>query len=176
MKFWQAMKALEEGKKVRAKWWPREFSLGKNGYHMELSLMKVIKNTPCEWELYEESQQPDVKSREDRLKIARVAYKEVKKAIERSESRGDILHHWDECITIDDELFHGHELREEHERMLTFMQILEGLKEGKKFRREDWGVDKCISNSRGALVDERNVFLNYLLLEDFEATDWIEVK
>lgn len=50
-----------------------------------------------------------------KLRIARMAYKQVKAAIEAVEGRDtliDIYCHWDECITVDDELFHGHQLRE----------------------------------------------------------------
>lgn len=47
-----------------------------------------------------------------KLAIAKIAYKEIQAAIDKFE--GKFIHaHWDECITVDDELFHGHELREE---------------------------------------------------------------
>ena len=49
-----------------------------------------------------------------RLKIAKQAYKQIKLAIDDVEnSHEDIIIscHWDGCITVDDELFHDYELR-----------------------------------------------------------------
>ena len=48
-----------------------------------------------------------------KLAIAKIAYKEIRAAIDKFEDNGlDICAHWDECISVDDELFHGHQLRE----------------------------------------------------------------
>lgn len=48
-----------------------------------------------------------------KLKIAQMAYKQVRKAIDEVESNHmkiPILCHWDGCITVDDELFHERQL------------------------------------------------------------------
>lgn len=50
-----------------------------------------------------------------KLRIAHMAYKQVREAIDSVEGREyliDILCHWDGCITVDDELFHEHQLRD----------------------------------------------------------------
>lgn len=49
MKFWEAMKALEEGKRIRPKGWDREL-----GLHIQKDFKHWI---DTEWELYEEPQQ-----------------------------------------------------------------------------------------------------------------------
>ena len=49
-----------------------------------------------------------------KLRIAKLAYKEVQAAMDKFQRDGtliDVLFHWDECITVDDELFHGFQLR-----------------------------------------------------------------
>ncbi len=53
MKFWEAMKALEEGKKIRCKEWPSnvwDSKYGTNGSH----LLSLDVYSSHEWELYEE--------------------------------------------------------------------------------------------------------------------------
>jgi hypothetical protein len=51
--------------------------------------------------------------------ITRLAYKEVRDVMEKWErlETGNIFicFHWDECITVDDVLFHGHQLRKYEE-------------------------------------------------------------
>lgn len=51
---------------------------------------------------------------QEKLKVAKCCYRAVKSAIEWSETAFgvEVFCHWDECITVDDELFHGHQLRE----------------------------------------------------------------
>ncbi len=51
---------------------------------------------------------------EEKLHIAKEAYKAMKKTIDAIESHKDVEIHccWDECIQVDDELFHGHQMRE----------------------------------------------------------------
>ncbi len=45
--------------------------------------------------------------------IAKIAYQEIKAVIDKFEnSELDICAHWDECISVDEELFHGRQLRE----------------------------------------------------------------
>lgn len=54
-------------------------------------------------------------NREQKLKIAREGYRKVQGAIEEVEAAGVCRCHWDECMTVDDEFFHGHELKGEDE-------------------------------------------------------------
>jgi hypothetical protein len=49
--------------------------------------------------------------REKRLAIAKLAYLQISRAIDELEATGLIHAHWDECISVDGELFHGHELK-----------------------------------------------------------------
>lgn len=55
--------------------------------------------------------------REEAKKIAKIAYRDIRAVIDLWECENDckfgIYAHWDGCITVDDELFHEHELREE---------------------------------------------------------------
>ena len=54
------------------------------------------------------------KSHEEKLAIAKQAYKQIKKAIDSFEKKDTgICVYWDECISVDDELFHGRHLKEE---------------------------------------------------------------
>ena len=48
---------------------------------------------------------------------------------------------------------------------LNFMQVIEGLKQGKRFKRQNWDY-LYVSGSA----------LDSLTFEDYQATDWIEVK
>ena len=61
----------------------------------------------CNW--------PLEKTREQKLEIARRVYHEIMPVIDRWENDSglDIHCHWDECISVDDELFHSRELRGE---------------------------------------------------------------
>lgn len=60
------------------------------------------------------NKEPDF-ARLQKLQIAKWAYADIKAAIDKWEGSValQIIAHWDECITVEDELFHGHELREE---------------------------------------------------------------
>lgn len=49
---------------------------------------------------------------EEKLAIAKEAYKQIMEGIKRAESSGVVCCHWDECITVDDELFHSRHMRE----------------------------------------------------------------
>lgn len=60
--------------------------------------------------------------------------------------------------------------------------VLQGLKQGKKYRRECWRYDIYICcNDDGYIQFESiigtpaQVFEPYLHIDDFDATDWIEV-
>jgi hypothetical protein len=52
------------------------------------------------------------------LAIAKMVYKDIMSMISRWEMHYCLgVHaHWDECITVDGELFHGHQLRDDDER------------------------------------------------------------
>lgn len=52
-----------------------------------------------------------------KLAMARIAYKEIMEVIDKWENLNKyntmyFSFHWDGCITVDDELFHEHQLRE----------------------------------------------------------------
>lgn len=48
-----------------------------------------------------------------KLEIAKLAYNEMRAVIDKYENMGlDICFHWDECISVDEELFHRDELQE----------------------------------------------------------------
>lgn len=50
---------------------------------------------------------------EQKGEIAKMAYKKMKEAIEDLEGNGlNISVHWDECITVEDLLFIGYELKQ----------------------------------------------------------------
>lgn len=58
---------------------------------------------------------------------------------------------------------------------ITFDQVKEGLKQGKKYRRKCWREDNymvAIGRSELFIIDSRD----RLCLEDFDADDWEEVK
>lgn len=69
------------------------------------------------------------------------------------------------------------ELYEEPAKMLSFSEVVKGLKEGKKFRRKDGWILRKITS--GYLMwGENEVFLTRFFpsIEDLEALDWIEAK
>lgn len=48
-----------------------------------------------------------------KLAIAKLVYNEIIAVVNKFENSGlDIRAHWDECISVDDELFQGRQLRE----------------------------------------------------------------
>ncbi len=80
------------------------------------------------------------------------------------------------CVLCDWELY--------KEPGLTFTQVIEGLKDGKRFRRRGWKNARNIrvcpymkENGMNALIDHDDTMIGAILhLQDFEATDWEEVK
>lgn len=112
MKFWEAMKALEEGKKITCLEWA-----GTSGDYID----------------------------KERLLANDYAYE------------GPFSHWQSEW-----------ELYEEPVQTFTFIQVIQGLKEGKGFKRKSWEHPDCVLYNKN-----RNIFL---ILEDFEANDWIWVK
>lgn len=124
MKFWEAMRALEEGKKVYCTTW-------KCGY--------ICKSENYQW------------------KVCSLA--------------ADIDEEW--------------ELYEEPEKLLTFSEVVKGLKEGKRFRRKGWVGQPHLwimledrENSERFLIFECGLTSNIykFTMFDFEATDWVEVR
>jgi len=111
MKFWEALKALEEGKWVSRKHFDR-FKPIRNLSEMAFFLAdccvdEMVNRLNAEWELYEEPK-----------------------------------------------------------RTYSFMEVVQGLKEGKMFRRR---------YMQGFLRKETLHFASFKI-EDFEATDWEEVE
>lgn len=121
MKFWEAMKAIEEGKKVR---------------------------------LIDRSVDSSIYS-EDNISYA---------LAECSARWIDILIHYE------------WELYEKPQKTYTFMEVIRGLKEGKKFKRPTWKETNFFWSNHSILVNELNEIGHFLIFDDFEATDWIEVK
>lgn len=69
------------------------------------------------------------------------------------------------------------ELFEEPEQLLSFADVVKGLKEGKKFRRKDWPEGEFIKNFAPCVTSGNRMAGDFLFeLEDFEAEDWIECK
>lgn len=111
MKFWEAVKALEEGKKVRIKDWPLD------KYIQSDATVGLFWALGREWELYEEPVQ-----------------------------------------------------------LYSFIDVVKGMRNGKKYRRQHlWISGEYIQQCAGRIIDE-NGQCTELLLEDYEAKDWIEVK
>lgn len=76
------------------------------------------------------------------------------------------------------------ELFQEPQKLLSFSEIVKGLKEGKRFTRKEWEkeqIPECPNNHSihlapsGWIVNCNGHPLNYCI-EDLEATDWIAVK
>lgn len=123
MKFSEAIKALEEGQKIRCVEWGK-----KDFWH------KDILNTSSSQNVWSDAAY--------RLLLC-------------------MLSNW--------------EIYQEREKTYTFMEVVSELKEGKRFRRKNW------INPQFFLVKEADGYVfcfsgrTWLQLQDFEATDWIEV-
>lgn len=69
------------------------------------------------------------------------------------------------------------ELYEEPEKQLTFAEVVKGLKEGKRFKRKGWHSDIYLNARESTTrVILENSSYHTLVIEDFEATDWVEVQ
>lgn len=77
------------------------------------------------------------------------------------------------------------ELYEEPERTLSFMEVVHGLKEGKRFARASWGCFDVIGYiifENGSIMAKKvwetktNSIKWNPNIEDFEAIDWLEAK
>lgn len=185
MKFWEAIKALGEGKKVRCRDWESNAYWDFKSGELWVTIVDLFNLSCKEWELYQEPVQQ--LTFEEKLAVAKQAYKEIIALINSLEEKygKDFCAHWDECISIDDELFHAHQMREEPVQTLTFTDVVKGLKEGKKYKRKAWvegyirlfGVSTKLIEAIpiDAILDPKgNTYA--LCIADIEATDWIEVK
>lgn len=127
MKFWEAMKALEEGEKVRcSRWNPAAYA--------------------------------------EKTRSGGLSFHKADHRCFNIYSCNDFIEEW--------------ELYEEPEQTLSFAEVVKGLKEGKEFKRMAW-VNKnyficLLSQSPGITGPEGKAWWSYP--EDFEATDWVEVK
>ena len=120
MKFWQAMKALEEGKTVKCLDWD-EIIPSKEEESVPLGVCKVsidwMQLIDTKWELYEEPVQ-----------------------------------------------------------LLSFSDVVKGLKEGKKFGREIWSNGPYILLKHGYIHWDCEGDPVSLPIKDLEANDWVEVR
>lgn len=122
MKFWKAMAALEQGKKVKCVWWSKGhylvdlpkgcISIGEPGSN------PIAIDTTSDWEIADNQYKPQ----------------------------------------------------------FSFSEVIKGLREGKRFRRPNWEKGAYVHQRGGSLCDENRDIGNFLLMEDFEAVDWEEVK
>lgn len=67
---------------------------------------------------------------------------------------------------------------EDTPKTYTFTEVLEGLKNGRIFRRPHWGPGLYLDAFYYKNEQEKRIACPYMhfQLSDFEATDWIEVK
>lgn len=123
MKFWEAVKAMEEGQAVRCKRWAKDDQWG-------FSFLTL-------------GQQP-----------------------------------WDDCAyRVFRMMQEEWELYEEPVRLLSFMEVVKGLKEGKTYRRKEWpNPNYSIKHFDIGIMIASGSSAWYAYAQDFEATDWIEVK
>lgn len=70
------------------------------------------------------------------------------------------------------------EIYEEPEKLLTFVEVVKGLKEGKRFRRRFWANEYAIIPGDQILEfkEQSGDFEITLRLKDFETTDWVQVR
>lgn len=64
------------------------------------------------------------------------------------------------------------------EPRLSFQDVVKGLKEGKKYRRGRWNPfrESIRMGASYAYIRNENAEKSGFSVEDFEATDWVEVK
>lgn len=122
MKFWEAVREMQLGKKVRRTQWP-------SSWYVYI----------CSGQLLQESGS---------------LFRPMGPSLER----GD----W--------------EIYEEPDKLLSFQEVVKGLKEGKKFRRKEWSnKDYFIFCSPAGIASPAHCAA-HLHPEDFEANDWVEIK
>jgi hypothetical protein len=66
----------------------------------------------------------------------------------------------------------------DQERLFCFAEVVKGLKEGKVFKRKHWNYIAIYASEKSfrAILDTDDNQNSNFSLNDFEATDWIEVK
>lgn len=121
MKFWEAMKALEEGKRVRYTGWGNSRCYITHSIHTSLIHQVNVREMGGEWELYEEP-----------------------------------------------------------EKTYSFMEVVRGLREGKAYKRKGWDDHtrpfSWDAPMRSPMRYTERTEKHFFSLNDFEATDWVEVK
>src|ERR1700760_3575101 len=165
MKFWEAMKALEEEKKVKISTWPMDAFIYLNSMFRQIRDENEEKFSIsgedffCDWELYEE-----LLSKEEQFIQA---WKDIPKG------QGALI-----SVSADIDFQKVSQLlsealkKQEPEKTYSYLEIIPFLKEGKKFRRKNiWNDNEFLSETGSTLRDQFNR-RGGILLEDFEATDW----
>ena len=82
--------------------------------------------------------------------------------IESSEYEADFTTEW--------------ELYEEPPKTYSFMEIVAGMREGRRFVRKDHASDMALFVIGHEIYPRSQYGIANLKMEDFEATDWVEVK
>lgn len=62
------------------------------------------------------------------------------------------------------------------EKTYSFMEVVEGLQHGQKFKRKGWKGNHIYYSARDFALLDQDQDGAELELPDFQATDWIEVK
>lgn len=69
------------------------------------------------------------------------------------------------------------ELYEEPVQLLSWLEVVKGLKEGRSYRRQGWDKKRFANGDDEILMHGTEILgITELFLEDFEANNWIEVK
>ena len=75
--------------------------------------------------------------------------------------RSDLEHDWEEY--------------QEPEKLLSFSEMVKGLREGKKFARKSWASELAIFVMGNEIYPRSAYGIQNLKMEDFESTVWFEV-
>lgn len=166
VKFWQAMKELEEGKKVRCKDWASDTWIDRKGDDSREEKPSLYW-TQCvnkEWELYEEPKEESNSLMPDGRCFSLISDQGNVRIEQILEEEGR------PCFKISIEPFPP-------EHTLTFDEVVKGLKEWKRFRRKSWpNIDYCIHVTAIGICESYTSKAWFAYPEDFEATDWVEVR
>ncbi len=178
MKFWQAMKALEEGRAVKpvnwdghVKWrlenWNGTKIIKTDSWSPGIDFsVYLYQHLSDEWELYGEPEQLE------KYEFAKKCYDQICKAVRELNDAG-IKCAYPKDFEVNGELFEF----QPPEQLLTFIQAVDGLKEGKIYRRKGWSnPEYTIKLFLPGVIKGNNASPWFPYPEDFEATDWIEVK
>lgn len=196
MRFSDAMAFLEDGEKIRRKDWGKNSWISRKecaceGSDCYLYFMRDD-NYLIEWELYDDTPKlsfPEVlKGLKEGKKFRRINRKIL---IVLSQNGQDIAFSasGSQHLMIEDfEALDWEDVLDEWEvyddtPKLSFQEVIKGLKEGKKFKRSGWDKNHYIQENTGWAIrfwygEGENDYKPARLwfVEDFEATDWIEVK